>query len=454
MPTIAIDTYDASAIFINSQQNPSAIETFIEGRIAWGYAKKVGDKLKIMVNAATGFDRSDENYGKFTSDGALAYNAAKIDLERLLVDATNSSVYDNLDKQFHFTSFLNNNIEVLSSSLVGNYSTETISSNTYATEVNITNLTTDLKIVNIFTAKALVEIEAASDSNNQEVINVPTVLGYGKPDNSFYGVVNGVEFEYLIQEGKLHITVSENALSYPGLRFTNNIPQGYIHYQEDFPGMPIQTLYKDAITKKYTISTELYDPTKKFVFYVKTIYPDPVTNQGIYEELFNYGSNIIVNDQDYYTTKLEFTPKIAQGSLNDLDWKVETTFEKKFILSFNKLSITNNNGESRNFQAVRYTAYPGAFGSFAYEDNFTLNPKTKRYETIVSSKPESLYLYSAEYITDDPNSPEPYWYITGGLTQFLGGKQVAPVYNGNTPYLGGPNPFNQNNQPRFMITYS
>ena len=65
MPDIVTDAnYDTSANPLNIEQNPSAIESFIEGKIANRFAVKVKNQLKIMYDAASDFDITDASYGR------------------------------------------------------------------------------------------------------------------------------------------------------------------------------------------------------------------------------------------------------------------------------------------------------------------------------------------------------------------------------------------------------
>ena len=181
MPDIVTDAnYDTSANPLNIEQNPSAIESFIEGKIAHRFAVKVKNQLKIMYDAASDFDITDASYGRFIVANATDFNNAKTELDRYLTDASNALVYNSASKLFHITSYKTPGKELDSAVLRLDYliSGSTVSDAVYVSNVKISNLNADIQIIDKFLAKCLQEIIAAADAQNEELLNNPVLFGY------------------------------------------------------------------------------------------------------------------------------------------------------------------------------------------------------------------------------------------------------------------------------------
>ncbi len=183
MPEISTDvTLDASANAQNVNQNPSAVETFLEGKIAHRFCVKLKTHLKKMYDAVTQFDMTDASYGRFLPSKAEDFNTSKGELERYLGDAADSLVYDATSKKLHVTAYTLDNKELESAALTLDYlqvGTTSVSDSNYVSEVKVTNINADIKILNKFLSSVHVEVLASADAQNQELLDNPILFGYG-----------------------------------------------------------------------------------------------------------------------------------------------------------------------------------------------------------------------------------------------------------------------------------
>ncbi len=139
-----------TAIAQNPAQNPSAVETSLEGSIALRFAIKLREQLRIMQDALNTYDENDSTFGKFTTSGKDAFNQAQAKMRIYLYDASDCLVFDNLNHKLHFTSYNEAGVEKESEFLSSNYYFGDVTTNENVSTVRVANINNDMGKLNAF----------------------------------------------------------------------------------------------------------------------------------------------------------------------------------------------------------------------------------------------------------------------------------------------------------------